>query len=245
MRWDQVLALPVFIINLDRRYTERYDECLRRVKAAGFTDVRRWQAVDATTEDLQAHWAQHGSPALNPVDEEFCVSYKGKQGCFLSHVHLLKYALTEGIERFIVFEDDVLFHPEWDIYAPLFWESSLTGAPDLVYFGSQIELPPTGQRVVSAPCFCTHAMLYTNLTGIRKIYEALINIPGGVRTIDCCLIDYEWSMVRAPYFKVFNWVCWDSRGIPCEIGTNPGWTKRNCGLVFQDEAYGSDVRPWP
>ena len=241
MRWDQVLALPAFIINLDRRYAERYDKCLERVRAAGFTDIRRWQAVDATTENLDTHWEQHGSPTLNSSDEEFYTSYKGKQGCFLSHAHLLKYALGAGIKQFVVFEDDVMFHPDWDIYAPLFWESTMP-MPDLVYLGAQIEIPQTQQRVVKAPCFCTHAMLYTNP---RKIYDSLINMPGGPRTIDCCLIDYQWAMLKSPELKVFSWACWDARGLGAVAGENPGWIKRNCGLVFQDETYGSDVRPWP
>lgn len=239
MRWDEFLALPVFIINLDRRFDERYVECERRVRAAGFTDVRRWKAVDGSTEDLSAHWAQHGSPAFNPTDDKFRVP---QQGCFLSYLHLFQHVLAEGIAQYVVFEDDIAFHPDWHIYAPLFWEATMVTFPDLVYLGGQIDVPPTSQRIVRAPCFCTHAVFYTHLAGTRKVYDALLNTPGGLRTNDCCLIDYQKAAYYGGHPCPFEWVCWDAREFGAH-GTHPEWIKRNCGLVHQDESYESDLEP--
>jgi hypothetical protein len=237
--WPGVLAAPAFVINLDR-CIDRWEATQRRLAKAGFTDIRRVSGVDAH-DDLSSAWAAHGSPQFDRRDGEFCETYPGKQGCFLSHANLLKRAIAEDIPFYLVFEDDVMMHPRFEELAPQYWSVTPKGF-DLLYLGAQIEIP-TQYAVVQLPCFCTHAMAVT-AAGARKVYDLIFAAP--VRTIDCILKEYQEDVIFRGRPKSIEWFAWNGTIFPAASAVMPkDWTKRNSGLVFQDEAFGSDVRPWP
>lgn len=242
--WQAFLEAPVFAINL-ARCSDRWATTEARLREAGFRDVRRWEGVDAAGADavLKAGWARHGSPRMDTRDHEFCHSYKGKQGCMLSHLDVLAHAIANRIPYFVVMEDDVLFHPQWSAIAPVYYDATPKNY-DLLYLGSQLETP-CEYSIVQMPCFCTNAMALT-LSGAERVYRFLVNHPAGVRTIDCMLKDHQTDVLRDPKVTpAFQWYVWDGRLFPTPLTTmDKDWTKRNTGLVFQDVAFGSEVRPW-
>jgi GR25 family glycosyltransferase involved in LPS biosynthesis len=236
--WD----LPCKVINLDRN-PERWSTCQARLKEAGFSNFERVSAVDALDKDaLAAAWNELGNPLFASWDTEF-VSYPGKQGCFLSHVRLWKEMVDKGIEQMVVFEDDVLFHKDWLQLAPQYCKSTPKDF-EVLYLGAQFEFTST-HHIDRGPVFCTHAMVLT-LGGVKKLLKLILEKPGGVYTIDCMLIDYMKDYCRRYRFNrntdlPFVWYVWNGFA---RIEMPNGWTKRNCGLVYQDEAFGSEVRPW-
>jgi GR25 family glycosyltransferase involved in LPS biosynthesis len=262
---QQFLETPVLVINLER-CKDRLDTVLPRISDAGFKNVSVFRGVDAKSDDpkiLEVAWAAHGSPKLDTADEEFCVSYKGKQGCMLSWLNLLKYAIDNELPQFIGFEDDVMFHPRWAELAPEYVKHTPIDF-DFVYLGAQIDTHPRmlQAQIAPLPVFCTHAMLFT-LAGARKIYDFLLDGGSfpiksryvnlrGVRTIDCMLIDMQKLIISdvTGYTRLnpppFRWYVWNATMYPSKEGRSmdPGWAKRNNGLVFQDDAFESEVRLW-
>lgn len=244
--WQDFLAAPVFVINL-ARCPDRWTTTEARLKEAGFSDIRRWEGVDAGGPNgnaaLAAAWQRHGSPPMDPSDHEFCWTYKGKQGCMLSHLDLLQHVIENRIPYFIVMEDDVLFHPEWKMIGPVYYDVTPKDY-DLLYLGSQLETP-SEYSIVRLPCFCTNAMAMP-LAGAERVYKFLLSHPSGVRTIDCMLKDHQMNVVRGQLVApAFEWYVWNGRLFPTKQALmSKDWTKRNTGLVFQDVQFGSEVRPW-
>ena len=245
--FEDLLKAPTYVINL-KRCEDRLSTVLPRIAAAGFTNVQVWPAVDAKDpEALMKGWALHGSPPLDTTDEEFCVSYKGKQGCFLSWVSLLKHIIDNNTPLFVGFEDDVVFHSSWKELAPVYVAS--TPDPfDIVYLGGQIECSPELMKIHHIgqfPTFCTNALVIS-LVGAKKLYDLLVKCPKGCRTIDCMLIDAQKQMIMKQSSNMFIWYSWNASMFPDPKGVsmNPGWAKRNNGLVFQDDAFVSEVRVW-
>lgn len=234
--------IPCRVINLDRN-PERWEICQKRLREAGFTHFERVSAVDALdSAQLETEWKALGNPPFASWDKEFC-SYPGKQGCFLSHVKIWKEMVEKGIEKMVVFEDDVMFHKEWLQLAPEYYKNTPRDF-DVLYLGAQFEFN-SQHHVDRGPVFCTHAMVLT-LVGVQKLLKLLLEKVGGVYTIDCMLIDYMKDYYRRLKLNrnaelPFVWYVWN--GFHREEMPN-GWTKRNCGLVYQDEAFGSEVRPW-
>jgi len=239
--WENVLNAPVFVINMDA-CSDRMEISKERITTAGYSDVRRISAIDARTCDLKNEWAKFGSPAFDPqknIETEF-ETYPGKQCCMLSWLTTLKHMIDNSIELATIFEDDVLFHKDWSTLAPVFYANT---PPDynFIYMGSQLDNPANTYEISRSPAFCTHAFIFT-LEGAKRVYDALLNNPSGVYTIDWMLKDIAHKPVHChPYiFYVWNAIKFHdpARVMPKE------WTKRNCGLVFQDYDLGTYVREW-
>lgn len=251
--WAEFQRQKTFVINLDR-CTERLATTLERLRTAGFTNVERFSGVDAgpgakpnataeavrdTKKRLATAWENHGSPKMDSSDTEFCETALGKQGCMLAHLNLLKHVIAEKIPFFIVFEDDVLFHPHWDQLAPTYYEKTPKDY-DLLYLGSQLEIPDMPFAISQAPVYCTNAMALT-LEGAVRIYEFLLTQPKGVRTIDCILKDHQIQCYFLGARHAFEWYVWNATMFPGRPQATHEWAIRNTGLVFQDETFGSEV----
>lgn len=242
MDWDDVKALPTFVINLDRSI-ERWNEVSVLIKQAGFTNIGRFAAIDASNpKELEEAWALHGNPPLNINEDREFGTYLGKQGCLLSHVGIWKMMIEKEIKMAVIFEDDVKFHPEFANLAPQYWQHTPRDF-DVLYIGAQLDMY-SSSHIARVPTFCTHAMIVT-LEGAKKLYNFVIRNPYGVRTIDCMLKEEMEAMLRNPARKTFQWYAWNGTHFPTEEAKmDKGWTKRNMGLVFQDEKWGSLVREW-
>jgi len=232
--WSDVLKCPCFVVNMDRCH-DRLQTVTKRITDNGFLDIQRIKAVDATIQkDLDAGWSAHGHPKFDEWDKEFN-TYKGKQGCFLSHANIWLKMINENIPMAMIFEDDVLFHPDFKVLAPLYYEKTPTNF-DVIFLGSQFCFE-SSSHIDRGPVFCTHAMLVT-LNGAKKMYDATVKREKGVYTIDFMLkVEME-----APT-PAFEWYVWNGRLFPTkEANMSRGWSRRNCGLVFQDDQLGSYIK---
>lgn len=236
MSWEDVLSAPTFVINMDA-CPDRMELSEKRIRAAGYTDIRRISAIDARICDLKAEWAKYGSPQFAAWDTEF-VEYPGKQCCLLSWLKVLTHITSEKIPFANIFEDDPLFHKDWHALAPEFYKHTPKDF-HLCYMGSQIENYTAYSEICRAPVFCTNAFMYT-LEGAQMVQDVVLNTPGGTYTIDCMLKN---SIERGR--NPFTYYVWNSTKFPDPARTMPkDWTKRNCGLVFQDYDMGTFVREW-
>jgi len=239
MTWTHVLNLPSFVVNMTE-CSERLALTQDRLSKAGFTQLHRWDAVDARDPvQLGNGWNMVGNPAFAKTDAEF-IEYKGKQGCFLSHILLWQHIIDNGIEIANVFEDDVCFHNQWHELAHKYWEATPRDW-DVLYMGSQIDyMMPS--HILRTPVFCTHAYVIT-LEGARKCLSATLGDPDGVRTIDCMLIDAMKADLMGVKPCPFNWYAWNGT-LFADPAAFTKWEKRNSGLVFQDIELGTYVREW-
>lgn len=231
--WDVVLKSPAFIINLERR-PERYQSAFQRVQEAGFTQIERINAIDGQTADLEQEWQKHGSPLFDPWDQKF-KTLLGKQGVALSMLNTWKHIIDHKIPYATIFEDDVLFHPDWQILAPLYYDETPKDY-DILFYGNQIDAP-SYKMIDQVPTYCLHAYGLT-FAGAQKLYHQFLSRPKGVYTIDCM---FNHTMAERPLsYQYYIW-----NGIPYApqeaYSQNPYWRVRNTGLVFQDENLGTDI----
>jgi hypothetical protein len=65
---------------------------------------------------------------------------------------------------------------------------------------------------------------------------------GGIYTIDIMLIEAMKRKTQQP----FRWCVWNTWMYPCPLRNkmSPIWRKRNGGIVFQNEDFGTDVREY-
>lgn len=241
IKWGDVLAAPCYIVNMDK-CSDRMQLTASRIAEAGFTNAHKFRAIDAENDDLDAAWREHGSPAFDPTDTEF-VTYKGKQGCALSHYGIWKDIMSKNIPFAVVFEDDVEFHKMWSQLGPKYWEATPKDF-DILYLGSQIDIPLDGNVLVT-PVFCTHAYVITR-RGAEIMYNLCVNCKEGTRTIDCIIIDHmKGAFFSKGSYLPFKWYVWNGTMFQDPIAMKrPEWAKRNSGLVFQDSSLGTFVRPW-
>jgi GR25 family glycosyltransferase involved in LPS biosynthesis len=123
MLLDQLFPHKV-CINLDRR-PERWQRAQAEFARHGIEGVRRFPAVDGSKVVLPAGWTHSA----------------GAYGCLLSHVAVVQEALAAGRESVLIFEDDVVFDPEFNAK----FASFMNEAPrdwDLLYFGALHKAEP-------------------------------------------------------------------------------------------------------
>lgn len=239
LTWEALLATPVFVINLDR-HPGRWDITSERLRQAGFTDIRRYRAVDAQEpETLRSSWAALGNPPFDPVDPAFARS-GGKQGCFLSHVHLWQEIASRHIPLALIVEDDLLFHPDWHTLGPAYLAETPRDA-DLIYLHGQVA-PPPQDRVIRRATLCTAAYLVT-ARGANVARDIALSAPDGVRTIDIMLEAVQRQESNGSEDSRLRWYTWNTieDAVPPLFPVSDAKWLRNVGLVGQDHTLGSSV----
>lgn len=242
--WQDILNAPVFVINLERR-PDRWAFVAPKVEAAGFTNIQRYNAVDARQPEMcEAAYQSLGAPKRHPTFNRDFDEYPGTYGVFLSQVSLWKKIVDEQIPVATIFEDDAMFHTEWATLAPMYYEQTPKDY-DVLFLGAQFEFA-SKYHVDQGPVFCLHAYTVT-LNGAKKLLDYVLSSlpesqggPGGIYTIDTMLkVAMEYR--RPPPFK---WYVWNGTFFPCPLRSSQSihWQKRNVGLVYQDEAQGTDIR---
>ena len=234
----EILRAPSFIINLDTR-ADRLAATTEALRNAGFSDVRRFPAVDARDQRrLERAWKACGSPPFAAWDSGF-ETVPGKQGCFLSHVAVWKKILDLGLPYACIFEDDVFFHRYWAQLAP----TAFTFTPqdyDLLFMGNMIVTPGPG-LVRQTPVYCMHAYVITR-EGAARLRPLLLDDPEGVGSIDIMLYRRQQRAVEQPARRPFTWYAWNGAGFAdARAHVYREWANRNTGLVFQDFALGTDI----
>jgi hypothetical protein len=263
--WKEFLSSPAYLINLARR-PERLRASLAALEAAGFSDVRRWEAVDVISQD-QAALVEHHHLG-EPMDVDGFLTKQGAQGCLLSHLAVIEHAISAGHEVVHIFEDDLHFPSFWPSHSQAFFEAT---PPDwmLLFMGSQIEfqhLPrmnaarvlakcrrmipsfPTFPRprrlacdILQLPVFCSHAYSLSR-AGCLALYDWLTRQEHRY-AYDFMLYDGMRGHRRVQPLPL-TWYAWNSmRLFPQaeERGRTINWIRRNTGMVFQAEDHGSDI----
>lgn len=240
MEWSAIQKSPAFIINLDRR-SDKYEKTLNRVNNAGWSDARRWVGVDGSNSiDLKNNWNKHGNPRLSNKYNDFLEGYQsgGKQGCCLSHMNVWKYIIENDISMATIFEDDILFHEDFNYLSVKYWNRTPTSF-DALFIGAQFD-NINSELITRQPMYCLHAYIITR-EGAQKLYNSVITHPSGVYTIDVMLYDMMGDMCRGHSF-IFEWYIWNGTLYYSELRTKHSTRIiRNSGLVFQDGSLDSDI----
>jgi len=236
--YEEFLNVPCKIINLDRN-VERLNTSMERIREAGFTNVSRFPAVNAKdTDALRRGWEMVGFPNLAYKYDMTIITQLGVQGCFLSHFSIWKEMIDNKIPYMIVFEDDVLFHSRWHELCPQYFENTPKDY-EILYIGNRNDYEKMACIQKNVPVYCTHAMLLT-YNGVKKLWDMLLNLSIGVYAIDDMIRGAMMGMKNSHQMTVYIWNVADF--FPCDLQKmGYEWTRRNNGLVFQDEAFGTDV----
>jgi GR25 family glycosyltransferase involved in LPS biosynthesis len=244
MDWHEFIGLPAFVINLDRR-SDRLALAMQRLESAGFRQVIRFRAVDGTdAAEVAEVWRSWGCPKMDPSDETFCdgTRYPGKQGCTLSHLKVWRHIVENNIPMALIFEDDVLFHPDWDRLGPVYLKHTPPDF-DVIYMGLRFGIPPAPKEAICrAPLMCLHAYAVT-LHGAKFMIRILNEQPRGIRTVDMLLCDYHYCVLKGDLAQGMSWWGWNATMFnrPHDRKGHEDWIMRNSGLVFQDESMGTDI----
>lgn len=234
---ESLYSAPAFIVNLDR-CKERWESSRQRASAAGFRDVRRWQAVDAANpEILAAEWAARTNKNnFDPCDPDF-VNFPGKQGVYLSMTNLWLHMIDNQIPFATIFEDDIKYHEQWSELAPVYLNATPAGW-DMLFMGNQIDCAPGPYHICQLPVYCLHAYVIT-LEGARKMLALFGRVKP--RTIDCILLD---TMKLPKDTRPFTHYVWNGTLFPTSELNTSVIRRRNTGLVFQDAGFESNIQPF-
>jgi hypothetical protein len=235
--WSQILAAPAFIVNLEVR-TDRLEISRDRIRRAGFTDVRRFPAINGwDAGDLRAAWQALGTPRLSHEEYGF-VDKPGAQACLLSHLALWRKLIDEDVNYATIFEDDIVFAPGWADLAPRFYAATPKDF-DLLYLGGNLHRPDRGY-VVAAPTWGMQAYVVTK-DGARHLHAAILSEKAGLRPVDVMLVECEWRDRFHGQPALFRWYAWNRT----DYGQGPDLTSAavevDRGLVHQDPSLGSDI----
>lgn len=96
-----------YVINLDRERS-RYDKTQQRLAQLGFSNIQRWEATDYKKADVVSEIRQLGVRHL----ERFCND--AEIAVLLSHMKALTHFITSKEDYCLIFEDDIIAHPEFN-----------------------------------------------------------------------------------------------------------------------------------
>jgi GR25 family glycosyltransferase involved in LPS biosynthesis len=245
---DAVLASPCFIVHLPK-HTERIP-VYQRIQEAGFQKIYWYPAVRG--DQLPSIRQAMARLQLGKLDHGIST---GALGCLLSHLCLLQQIIQEEIPVATIFEDDVLFHPEWSTLAPQYFEKMVEEYPgyEVVFLGNQLDrcrvFREPGPMLTQEPVYCTHAYVVT-LEGARRMLICLLewnyrdNSYTGLTLIDVMIKKLQFNSNYGLNKQIFQWYSWNGTKYPSIYNKLPitNLTCRNTGLVFQDTRFPSMVQ---
>ena len=232
---------PAFIIHVARQAQERLEICKSRVENAGYKNIIVFEGVNASIKE-EFDNTMKLFPRCPGFDKGLT---KGEIGCALSHLKVLRHIIDNNIEAATIFEDDVMFHPKWNILSKLYYHHTPKNY-DMLYIGNQIKTQ--SKRINAEPAFCTHAYIVT-LMGARKLFNCIINWDyynmklSGLIQIDLIYVNIQGRIKEKKLRRLFTWYCWNGTYHPCKHNKLPlrGNDVRNSGLVFQDSSFPTTV----
>jgi len=226
----------------------RAEHSMSRLQEAGFRDIALVEGVDGfVVEPRQvaesAGW--YFDPGLAP----------GEIGCSLSMLGLWERVVEEHLPYLLVFEDDVLPHPDISRLGQQYWTETPRDA-DFVLMGNQMEfaeiraLSDPRRRVLTLPSWCLHAYLVTQ-EGARLGLKLLARDLGADRWLSTLDNELKRWMQRGEV----SHACWNgtvlARAFPTsdevrgrsDIPADVARSKSSTGLFFQNFSLGSAI--WP
>lgn len=213
-----------YVLNLDTR-PDRLADFNRRLEEAGLTGVTRYRAIEGDKCPHPAWWR----------------AGNGAWGCMMSHARLCQDALLDGLSSYLVFEDDVVFTP--DFAERLTWiMNRLIGVEwDQLYLGGQhlhVEAgPPWPFRKEIVRCRNvnrTHAFA-VNARFMVKFQQHVLHAPDYIGAAFDMHIDHQLGLLherREDRILAANpWLCGQAAGSsnitgtekPEEFWNSTGW----------------------
>lgn len=121
--------VPIFCINLGRRQ-DRWNEFMSQegIRNLGKDAVKRWEAVDGATLDINAdnrisvRVKRNIGKKLRRAWED--INSPGAVGCYLSHVGLWQWLVQSGTDLCIIMEDDCVVPADFGGKIRQLWEES-------------------------------------------------------------------------------------------------------------------------
>jgi glycosyl transferase family 25 len=231
---NQILSSPCFVIHLPKN-KERLSVYHKLVNA-GYQQIHLFEGVNGSqTSSVRLALARLRQP---PIDPKIST---GALGCLLSHLTLLQKIVYEKISIATIFEDDILFHPQWKELSE-YYLSITPEDYEVLFIGNQLDSCRMGistPEITKEPLYCTHAYVVT-LEGAHKLLDQLLhwnyqNTPyQGLTIVDLMIkhIQMKEDQENPP----FKWYAWNGTHYPCEHNKLPISLEqcRNTGLVFQD-----------
>jgi len=244
---QNILNKPAFVIHLKNKSPERRDFFTKNITNAGFKDMIIFEGVDASNPNILEETMKQ-FPKIK-FDRELS---KGQIGCCLSHFKVLLHIIQNNIDIATILEDDVHFHPNWNILSHRYYEHTPKNF-DIIFIGNQIN--PKKPKISNSPTFCTHAYIVT-LLGAKRLLRALLTWdyqnfkyyqPGwdlvGLYNIDIMIKNIQDRIITKKIKPLFTWYCWNGTYHPCDYNRLPlrGNDNRNTGLVFQCDNFESTI----
>lgn len=226
----------------------RAKHSLAKLREVGFRNVVLEEGVDGFTDDPRDVGERHGwffDPCLGP----------GEIGCSVSMLRLWVRVVEERLPYLLIFEDDVLPHPDIAQLGPEYWAETPPDS-DFVLMGNQMEvsdiasLPDPRRRVVTLPSWCLHAYVITQ-DGARRGLELVARELASDRWLSPIDIELRRWMER----NDVRHACWNGtmlrQAFPSsdemrgrsEIPLDVTQVKRATGPFFQNFSLGSAI--WP
>lgn len=160
---DGFVVERCFLINLDRRPDRLKTWIEQRPDPWPFPEVERFAAVDGQKCVTPSHWK----------------AGRGAWGCYRSHLTILEKCLQEGVESYVVFEDDAGFVADFSERFQQY-ASELPDDWGLAYIGGQHlyakrNAPKRISQSVYRPFNVnrTHAFMVRGRENMKKLYKHL------------------------------------------------------------------------
>lgn len=157
----------IYFINLDRR-PDRLEQVMAEFEKHEIKNAHRISAVDKNTL------------ADGPAGVD-----RGNVACARSHLQVVKDAKRLGLKNYLVLEDDVVFHPDFNKLLEA-WYDQVPENYDLLYLGANHN---SGVEYVS-PNVCKCIASYTThaYAASANVYDAMIDLwTNQDAEIDVCL----------------------------------------------------------
>ena len=242
---------PAFIIHVPELCKDRKDYSYKNVVNAGYQKADIFRGVNGQnpTEVEEALKLFN-----NPKYDRWCS--KGNVGCNLSMLKVFLTIVQNKIEFATIFEDDVLFHTDWERLAPEYYKHTPKDF-DVIYMGNQIDeckFENNVPRINKKSCFCMHALLVSYKGALNMLNlilkwdyeskyanECMGRDADGLTNCDVILKNYQDRILADKIDKnIFKWYCWNGTRNPCEYNKLPLksiYDIRNTGIVFQNTSF--------
>jgi GR25 family glycosyltransferase involved in LPS biosynthesis len=248
MDFDYILRQPAFIIHVPDLSPERKTLAIENVKNAGYKNVFIFKGVNGTNQIEKEEALKLFN---NPKFDRWCSN--GNIGCNLSMLKVFLTIVQNKIPYASIFEDDILFHDEWNRLAPDFFKNTPKNF-DIIYMGNQIDECKYNNdipRINKKSCFCMHAIIIS-LKGASKMLNLILNWDynaeyatkcmdrkaDGITNCDIILKNYQDRINKKELNpNTLIWYCWNGTRNSCQYNKLPldnNRTSRNTGLVFQN-----------
>lgn len=243
-----------YILGLERHEWRR-QHAYKKLTAAGFRGIISAEGVDGhaikphidiITDSLfpGLRWTSHLSA--------------GHRGCSLGHMRLWEYIVDSALPYAVIFEDDVLPHPQIAELGSDWWAETLeferaSGiALDMILMGNQMNpawIKSNKSKIIKTPAYCLHAYVLT-LAGARKLMKKIKEIIYS----ECPMPMNDILVFSMLEFGELHYCCWNrgpmERGYPVfsldmplsYVKTNDVaiW-HRDTGLFYQNGRGGSTL----